>query len=182
MKKRIAAVMVVLAVAAISISGTLAYFTADSIATNVITTGKIDITLIEEDDQGNAFVDKTGVMPGEAVPKVVTVRNAEDADEAFVRIEVTKTIKLAEGITGTPNTDLLICDYNLTDWTWKDGYFYYNKKLAPGEETTPLFTKVTFDPKMDNMYQGCSAEILVKADAVQVKNNKEDAVNALGWD
>ena len=181
MRKRIAAVMVCLAIAAISISGTMAYFTADSIATNVITSGRIDITLIEKDDQGNDFVDKTGVMPGEVVPKIVTVRNAEDAEAAFIRIEVTKVIKLAEGVEGTPNTDYLICDYNFDDWTLKDGYFYYNYPLAPGEETKELFTTVTFNPEMGNMYQGCRAEITVKAEAVQVKNNKANAVSAVGW-
>ena len=40
---------------------------------------------------------------------------------------------------------------------------------------------VTFAPEMGNEYQGSTAHIDVKADAVQVANNGETVLDALGW-
>lgn len=58
-----------------------------------------------------------------------------------------------------------------TDWTYLDGYYYYNRALAPGETTVPLFTTVTFAPEMGNEYQNSTAYVEVKVGAVQADNN-----------
>lgn len=179
MKRKIAALVVFIAVAVMSISGTMAYFTADSIATNVITAGNIDIELIEKDASGNDFQNKEGVMPGEKVSKIVTVKNSGD-NPAYVRVKVVKAIKLAAGVTGEVDTDLV--SYKaLPGWTERNGYYYYDKALAPGEATTPLFEEVVFSTAMGNMYQNCEATVEVKAEAVQVKNNGATATEAAGW-
>ena len=183
MKKRIAAVMVCLAVAAISISGTMAYFTADEIATNVITSGKIDIDLQEwsvEDQTPYPKEKLEGIMPGDVVSKIVKVENKEDSADAYVRIKVTK--KITAGDTEL-DADVLSLDFNRDYWIEKDGYFYYIKALAPGEKTEPLFRTVTFAAEdMDNDYQNGNVEIIVEAEAVQAKNqNVFSATQAKGW-
>lgn len=185
MKKwKIIALSTVLACLAIVASGTLAYFTAQETAHNVITSGGVDIQLHEFSDNGSdglvPWEKVEGVMPGAEISKIVTVENT-GASDAWVRVSVTKSITLARGVQGTPDLSLVVLDINPTDWTEQDGYYYYNKPLAPGETTPPLFTTVTFDPKMGNDYQGSTAHIDVKADAVQVANNGETVLDALGW-
>lgn len=165
---------------------TLAYYTASGQAHNVITTSGIGITLQETiDDKGTPFVDLTGVMPGQVVPKIVAVRN--DEEEAFIRIRCQVVLKDGSGkemkLSPEKLAGLISLDYNKKDWTEKDGYWYYGKSVATGERTVPLFTTVTFDgPNMTNEYQNCSVEIHVDAQAVQVKNNPgTTALTAKGW-
>ena len=183
MKRKIAALVVFIAIAVMSISGTMAYFTADSTATNVITSGTLGIELIElekTDDGLKAFENKQGVMPGEVVSKIVIVRNTED-EAAYVRVKVDKIIILAGSQSGITAGNYVSCNYNTDYWTELDGYFYYNDPLGGGEETVPLFTEVTFSKEMGDEYQGCRAEISVVAEAVQVKNNKDTVFEAEGW-
>ena len=184
MKKwKIIALSTVLACLAIVASGTLAYFTAQETAHNVITSGGIDIALIEKADTGNGLADfenVDGVMPGAELSKIVTVQNT-GASDAWVRVSVTKSITLASGVQGTPDLSLVVLDINNKDWTEQDGFYYYNSALKPGETTKPLFTTVTFAPQMGNEYQGSTANIDVQADAVQVANNGTSALTATGW-
>lgn len=70
---------------------------------------------------------------------------------------------------------------NTTDWTEKDGYYYYSKPLKPGEVTAPIFTAVTFKPDMGNEYQNATATVDVSAQAVQTANNGATAMDAKGW-
>lgn len=185
MKKwKIVALCTVLACLAIVASGTLAYFTAQETAHNVITSGGVAIQLIEqtrnEDGSFGPWENMEDVMPGAVVSKKVTVKNT-GASAAWVRVKVDKTVILANQDKGNP--EVMELDINDTFWTEDDGYYYYNDPLAPGEATkVPLFTTVTFDAvKMDNDYQNCTARIDVKADAVQVANNGASATVAAGW-
>ncbi|MBR3755948.1 MAG: SipW-dependent-type signal peptide-containing protein [Firmicutes bacterium] len=165
-------------------AGSLAYYTDAERADNTITSGGIDIQLHEwagtVDDEGNKvhFEDVTGVMPGTGVPKIVEIENVGE-NPAYVRIALTKEIVLMYG--GTPNTDLVKLDLDTENWTYQDGFYYYNQALEPGKTTEPLFTTVTFDPAMGNMYQNSVAKIFVGAYATQVKNNGTSALAAKGW-
>ena len=76
---------------------------------------------------------------------------------------------------------LVALDLNTTEWTEKDGFYYYNAALRPGETTAPLFTCVTFDAGMGNEYQNATATVHVAAEAVQTANNGVTALEALGW-
>lgn len=165
--------------------GTTAYFTADGTATNVITAGTISITLdetaVDETGAVSAFKDVQGVMPGAEISKIVAVTNTGD-NAAWVRISVDKRIELADGVDGEADTSLVMMDVNTADWTQgADGYYYYNVALQPGAQTEPLFTTVTFDTSMGNMYQDSTAYIDVYAAAVQTANNGATVVEAAGW-
>lgn len=48
MKKKIAAVAVILSLVSIAAMGTMAYFTDSAVAHNVITSGNIDIEVVEQ--------------------------------------------------------------------------------------------------------------------------------------
>lgn len=161
-------------------AGTLAYFTAEETAHNVITSGGVDIELIERIDEDTPWPEEgmDGVMPGEDVPKIVTVKNT-GASDAWIRVKADVTITRADGTEGDPN--LIEIDYDTANWTERNGYWYYNKAAAPGVETEALFTKVTFKTTMDNPYQNCTVSVDVRAQAVQTANNGETVMEAAGW-
>lgn len=180
MKTKTLLAAVICIVLALLASGTLAYFTQESeIVHNVITTGTIDVELIETGEDGRPFEDIDGAMPGGSYAKEVTVNNTGTAD-AYVRVKVDMSIELANGEEG----DVLLLGLiglDTTNWEYKDGYYYYKEALKPGETTPPLFTGVSISEQMDNPYQNCTISVDVSAQAVQVANNGDSATAALGW-
>lgn len=177
--------LLILSVLAICIAtlaaGTLAYFTSEGKAHNVITTGGVEIAVQEWADveKTKPFEDLTGVMPNTTVTKIAEIKNT-GASDAWVRVKVEKSIKLQGE--GTPDTALVELNLNLTDWTLgEDGYLYYNKALKPSEVTEPLFTTVTFNVTMGNEYQNATATVDVSAQAVQTANNGDTVMDAKGW-
>ena len=153
MKRKLLLLSVLAICVATLAAGTLAYFSADGTARNVITTGN--------------------------VTKIAEVRNTGEAD-AWIRVRLTGDIRLTGD--GTPDPSLVKPDLNTTDWTLAaDGYLYCNKAIRPGETTAPLFTCVTFDAGMGNEYQNATATVHVAAEAVQTANNGVTALEALGW-
>lgn len=161
-------------------AGTLAYFTSEGKAHNVITTGGVEIAVQEWADMEKTkpFENLTGVMPNTTVTKIAEIKNT-GASDAWVRVKVEKNIKLQGE--GTPDTGLVELTLNTTDWTEKDGYFYYTKALKPGEVTAPIFTAVTFKADMGNEYQNATATVDVSAQAVQTANNGDTVMDAKGW-
>ena len=184
-KKLIAGAVVAICLSLLAYS-TSAYFTTEKTATNVITSGNIDIQLQETAIQDGEEVlfeqsqERFKVMPSQTVSKIVRVKN-NGANAAYVRISIFKSIKLAEDVQGTPDVSLLELDFDSENWTAKDGYYYYNMPLEPGDTTEALFNSVTFSPSMGNMYQNSTAIIQVKAQATQVKNNGASVFEAAGW-
>ena len=180
MKKKILLVTAVVICLAIAATGTLAYFTAEDMAHNVITTGGVEIAVQEWADEGKTkpFENLTGVMPNTTVTKIAEIKNT-GASDAWVRVKVEKNIKLQGE--GKPDTSLVELTLNTADWTEKDGYYYYTKVLKPGEVTAPIFTAVTFKPDMGNEYQNATATVDVTAQAVQTANNGATVMDAQGW-
>lgn len=196
MKKRIFALAVVMVCIAIVSVGTLAYYTAEDTAHNVITTGSIDIELVEKTiDESGATVDFPeegihNVVPGTSVSKIVTVTNT-GAGTAWIRVKVEASIVSAEGeempltITDAEGRELPVMTYIVEEESgWflgEDGYYYYEKPVAAGAATAVLFDEVSFAPEMGNEYQGCTANLIVSAEAVQVANNGKTVDEAAGW-
>lgn len=180
MKRKLLILSVLVICVATLAAGTLAYFTSEGTAHNVITTGGVDITLQEWADEGKTkpFEDLTGIMPGMTVTKIAEIKNT-GASEAWVRVKVEKNIRLAGE--GEVNPDLVELALDTANWTEKDGYYYYNKALKPGEVTAPIFSAVTFNASMGNEYQNATATVDVQAQAVQTANNGTTALEAQGW-
>lgn len=184
MKRKLLIVSVLAILVAVTAAGTLAYFTDTGTAHNVITTGNVEIELNEWADETRTqpFRDKTGVMPGTQVTKIVEVENT-GTGAAFVRLRVEKNVY---GANQEPmDTKPVSLNFNNTDWIYSEsegeGYYYYNRALEPGKTTEPLFTTVTFDPLMGNEYQNASAHVKVIAYAVQSANNGDSPQAAKGW-
>ena len=170
-------------------AGTLAYFTAKDVAHNVITSGGVKIELIEKIDETTPWPDEgvSGIMPGQDVAKIVSVQNIGQS-EAWIRIKADVSIAKADGTPG--DISLIEIDFDDENWTERDGYWYYNTPVTPGEETLPLFTTVSFKETMNNPYQDSAVSIDVSAQAVQVANNPtaeqqdpeiRDVLEAKGW-
>lgn len=193
MKKKIFSLALVICCAAVlAFGGTMAYFTADDVAHNVITSGKIDIKLNEvtlkvdpETGEPVPFENVTGVMPNEQIDKIVSVENINLAAPAYIRVWVDPEILLSdENADKQEDVDygLIKIDFNEEDWTYQEGYWYYNRILDTSAETEPLFTKVEFSKEMGNMYQDAQVTVHVVAQAVQSKNNPgTTALTAQGW-
>lgn len=167
-------------IAILAAGGTLAYFVAEETAYNVITTAVLAMELREETSNGQPWPEEGihQLVPGSTVDKIVTMANTGGVD-FYVRASVGTAVTSG---TGDPLPfEHITLDYNTSDWTEKDGYFYYKQALLPGKETAPLFTTVAFSTAMGNEYMNARLEIGVNAQAVQSKNNAEDALSATGW-
>ena len=180
MKRKILIVSVIVICLAMIAAGSLAYYTADTKAHNVITTGDVAIRLNEWADEARTekFESPVGVMPGTEVTKIVEVKNV-GTGSAWVCVQMFVDVYAENG--KQLSTEPVKLDINTTDWTYQDGYYYYNKPLAPGASTEPLFTTVSFDDQMGNEYQNARATIDITAIAVQSANNGETVLEATGW-
>lgn len=180
MKRRNAVLTAALALlAALVAFGTVAHFSGEAHVTNVITTGQIDITLNEytKDENGEpiSWPSKgiSGVMPGQSVDKLVSVKSEAGSGDAWVRVQVVTSIEAAGGAAELADNGMLIFNFDTDNWiVGEDGYYYYRDPLKAGQTTPELFTTVKFSPSMPNEYQGCTAYVYVTAQAVQVKNNQ----------
>lgn len=158
---------------------TLAYYTTIGRATNVVTSGGIRLQIHEKTADGSEFP-KEGVyvIPGDIVSKQVTVENVCN-HPFFLRV------KLVSGTTNealTPD-DCLKLDIDTVNWTYKDGYYYYNQILQPDETTPALFTQVEIvGSQVDQTHIGSTLSLTVNAYAVQSENNSaEYPWEASGW-
>lgn len=181
-------------VAALGVGATLAYFTDQESATNVITMGHADIDI----DEPNFDPDKEieDVKPGDVITKDPTVTVTTDSVDVYVRFKITFT-----GLTQTQVNDLMskkddgtykYLDINPRFWREEVNtneaysyYFYYtlgSGVLTAGDQVK-LFDTVTIPEKWGNEIAGETFNIVVGADAVQA-DNFTPGVNAdgvYGW-
>ncbi len=188
MKKRIAYLAMLCILLTMFMNSTLAYFTAEETARNVISSGAVAVELVEKQLVDNELVNypesPISVMPGTQVSKIVYAKNLDQP--AWIRIAYTVTVLDADGKEMDIPADELgrIMDLNedSLNWTYADGWWYHNQALAAGEESKPLFTQVLFSgPEMTNKYQSCTIAIDVTAQAVQQVHNGDTVMDAAGW-
>ena len=85
--------------------------------------------------------------------------------DCYVRIKsVISDSRVADGVT---------INYNTEDYTYnsEDGYWYYKNAIAPGEETSKLFTTVSISGEADDKVLD-GFDIYVYAESVQTVNGK----------
>ena len=85
MKKKILTVTLIIAIAAVAAVGTLAYFTDEEEAENVMQFGKVDVEFTEPawDPMENHVL-----VPGVAIPKDPTIKLADDSLQSWVLMDV----------------------------------------------------------------------------------------------
>lgn len=186
MKRKLLLLSVMVICIAIAAAGTLAFFNGDATAHNVITTGKVGITVNEyakyNPDEREEFTNnQTGIMPGTTVDKIVVVSGEDGTADAWVRVKFTKSIQLAAGKQGKVDLGLIKLNIGANWIDGKDGWFYYNAPVKANQEAAPALLSVQFDATMGNAYQGATATVDVLAQAVQCANNGTSAQTASGW-
>lgn len=182
MKKRMLTAALALCCLAVLATGTLAYFTAEETAKNVITMGSLKMDLVELNADGQPWTDVENIVPGMEVTKKAYVENNGSVD-FYTRVKIEKRFVPVQG-DELPKLDTGLVELNINEKYWKldeDGFYYYKEPVKPDEETEPLFTTVTFSPNMGNEYQNVKAIIDLDAQAVQSRNNGERALEATGW-
>lgn len=188
MKKKILYIAAIVICLSLITSGTYAYFTTSDTARNVITSGGIEVNVVEQQLVNGTLQPYPNqpiqVMPATTVSKIVSVQSIEQA--AWVRMNYTLTVYDAEGkemeIPADELAKVIVIETDATNWTLKDGWWYYNTAVKGGETTKPLFEEVIFSgPNMDNKYQSSTVVIDVTAQAVQKVHNGETVWEALGW-
>ena len=182
LKSRLAAISFVAIVLTLLSQGTLAYYTTTGKATNVVTSGNLQLTIHEMTDQGTEFPEEgVYVIPGDVVSKVVTVENTCD-HPFYLRVKLVYDINAKD----LPYEDCFKLDINSEHWTYKDGWYYYNHILQPGQESQQVFSHVEIvGSKVNTAYIGKTLSITVKAQAVQSENNPpaqdDDFTTVSGW-
>ena len=167
--------------------GTFAYFTATDTARNVITSGGIDVRIIEQQMVDGVLLPYTHypiqILPATSVSKIVSVQNMEQS--AWVRMKYTVTVYDENGEKMEISADKLkkeiIIEPDSDQWILEGDWWYYRSAIQSGEMTKPLFEEIVFSGLMDNRYQNCTMTIDVTAQAVQKANNGSFVNEALGW-
>lgn len=205
MKRKISFFASLTVILAILAGGTYAWFSASETANNKMTFGKIDIELISElkaspDKNEDTFVTKVpNIAPGDTFDNRVTIKNVSPGHTAWVRLRLGPVWTGINGDDIDPYESLESFKkaiypaeylFNVGDganqWSFSDGWWYYNSPLKPNEEAEPLFTQVSFSAHgMDNRYMGSSFHITFEGSAVQYENNGDEPgqgwQDASGW-
>ena len=188
MKKKIIYIAASIIVLSIIAGGTLAYFTTSDTARNVITTGGVEIMVVEQRLVNGELQPYSNqpipVMPATTVSKIVSIQSVQEP--VWVRMNYTVTLYDDAGeVLEIPDEELekaILINPDATNWTLKDGWWYYNTSVKSGEATKPLFEELSFSgPNMDNKYQRCTVVVDVTAQGVQKANNGTSVWEALGW-
>ena len=158
---------------------TLAFYTTIGKATNVVTSGNIELKIHEKTADGSNFpTEGVYIIPGDIVSKQVSVENICE-HPFYLRVKLVSS----SNDQALSAEDCMKLDIDTTNWTWKDGYYYFNRILQPGETTPALFTQVEIiGSKVDRSNIGSTLSLTVNAYAVQSENNTaEHPWDALGW-
>ena len=159
---------------------TLAYYSVIGTATNVVTSGGIELKIHEKTADGQNFPeDGVYIIPGDIVGKRVTVENV-CRHPFYLRVRLVSRVNNSE----LTAEECMRMDLNLKDWTLRDdGYLYYNVILQPGEMSKPVFTQVEIvGEKIDQQDVGTTLSLTVSAEAVQSEHNPADHPwEASGW-
>ncbi len=158
---------------------TLAFYTTIGKATNVVTSGDIQLQIHEKTADGSDFPEEgVYIIPGDIVSKQVSIENI-CGHPFYLRVKLVSSSTDQE----LNPEDCLKMNINTEYWTLVDGYYYYNHILQTGETTVPLFTQVEIvGSKVDQTHMGSTLSLTVKAYAVQSENNPaEQPWDADGW-
>lgn len=150
---------------ALPIFKTLAYQTDRDKKINNFTIGYNESSIIEE------FEKPSVLAPGISFKKSVRVKNTTNS-KCYVRI-------FAE-INNQDAKDFVTMNIDTSKWSKKsDGYYYYNSILNEGEETAPLFSKVSISNNA-NVEVLKGLDIIVYEETAQaIGNNAQESFDAL---
>lgn len=177
-KKLLTMVLALVLIGAVGVGATLAYFTDNDSATNIVTMGHVDVELTEpgfDTEDGTADNTISDVTPGQVIAKDPTITLAADSLDAYVRVKLT-----VDGLDETATAEVLDALDIQDGWTLVDGYYYYADALTQESKTATLFTKVTIPYEWNNDYAEAEFTIDVAVEAIQADNLADDFFNENG--
>ena len=173
-RRILAAGLAVVAAFHICVAGALAFWRTAGVSKNILTTGVLDGTLVEEYEEPQG-----GVYPGDTIDRVVNVRNDGNID-MVVRLKVDK---FWNDNNGRLDDDLI--QINVTSSRWLDGgdgYYYYKGILSPGETTKePLMRTFSLDPSASNEYMDKKASVVVSMECLQATSEAVSGKWGKSW-
>ncbi|HCM88354.1 MULTISPECIES: hypothetical protein [Vagococcus] len=121
------------------------------------------------------------IGPGDTYKKEVKVSNTSELD-FFVRLLVTPEIQSSDGeLLPSEFGKQLLAVIN-PDWILgEDGYYYYIKKVLPGENTPPLFSSITIPNTLSSYsskYKNSSLKITIKSETI---SSSSDIYRSAWW-
>ena len=164
-------------VGTLAVGGTLAWFTDTETATNVVTTGNVDI-LLKEDGGQDGTVTEGGlkyedVMPGDTFAKVVSIENK--GNDAWVRATIT-----VDGVdmTGEEPIEFWKND-DKVDLAWTgndDGTYSASISIADAltseNASYEIFDQIKIPTSWKNIWEKETFNVTVTAEAIQKENNE----------
>ena len=193
MKKKVALTAAAVAlVGTLAVGGTLAWFTDTEIATNVVTTGHVDISVMEKDSEAGTYEEKNDsgltlngkYVPNATVDKFVTVKNNNNSSKAWIRVKIEMPDSMNDAVLKGKDEKWI---KNTDDST--DEYYYYTEAVDANQSTEELITGIQLPNWGNNMTdQGTlntetnkidnGINIKVIAEAVQADNIADTCVVA----
>lgn len=184
MKKKVLTVALVVALIAIMVSGTLAYFTDNDEVTNTFTIGSVKIEIYENGDATTEATKSLGKLTpvvardpsvdDSYIDKVVDVKNI-GANDAYIRTHIAIPTDLV---------DYLQLDVTTTGWDYigsttasVDGVNYtvytydHNAAVAPNDFTSELLQGVYLNSDVDLAEDAAGNLVFVKKSSGQIAHN-----------
>jgi predicted ribosomally synthesized peptide with SipW-like signal peptide len=153
-------------IGAIGIGSTLAYFTDSESASNIVTTGDVNISLSYDELSFENF------LPGDLIKNGSVLTVESQSADSYLRISL--------DVTGSDGAETQTADFaaliedQLNDYGWvagEAGYYYYQPDAGiavPGDYI--IFNDVTIPDEWGNEYKNLSFQVSINAEAIQARN------------
>lgn len=174
-KKNIIIVSLVVLLLSICVVGmVLAYYNSEKNIDNAMQTATSEMVLNE------IFNEKDRWVAGETKQKEVSFENTGEIEQ-LLRFTVTAVWYDENGDAWTADEDAVTINYTedlSDDWTYINGYYYYNTTISPNEETNIVMDSVTFSSELDNGgygssldYSGKTYSLTIEMEAIEVNTD-----------
>lgn len=188
--KLITAICATMTVLIAFVYGTIAYF-SDSVRSDqnsMISAGSVSLNVIHVTHVEDGLMPIPGnepvvIMPGYSVDKTLQAENIGTLS-LYIRIKLDYAIQLNAAYQNhADEIDYSLVTSSIDDqnWTWRDGYYYYNYPLSAGQTSSSLLDTVNFSTEMGNIYKDSTITLHIQVEAVQANNNGSNVFEATGW-
>ena len=170
-KYKLAVIAFVVILISLSSKATLAYYVLQGTSKNIITTGDIDISIVETLN-GVAFTGNINVAPGSTLNRALYVQNV-GGHPCWLRIKIETTKNVDD-------RDVISMNIDSQNWIYQDGYYYYKNILASGATSAALYDQLSileYGDETEERYSGTYVSMAITAEAIQSENN--EAVSSL---
>ena len=121
---------------------TVSYFRSDFVSQNEILATGNSVTV------SDTFNGPTNWVPGDSINTNFTISNPSSVP-VVLRASISETWNNSDLNNQINGEDVVLKEIG-SDWTYYDGYYYYNNTLANHSSTsTTLFSKLTFNPNVE---------------------------------